>query len=178
MTYSELGTDDKRFALLTKHAPSGVKMDNRYMLFLKRSRETILLAVIEGLENIPPRDYSKGVNIAFGYIDIPGQPKEMPPDFYLIRGTVRDSIVGFTDGVVEFFNKDMCCVGSLPARFRIFSRDIPSDPPGSGIEISGSLGSLSLEDENQAAPPDDGGLYVKCHTNGLYTCYRWWIDKP
>jgi hypothetical protein len=163
---------------LSANAPKGVKIDHQNMVLLKRSSgETLLLAVLKGLEKIPPRQYATGVEIAYGYIDFPGQPKQMPPGCYLLRATARRLVEGFTDGVVEFLDEDRRCASSLPAQYRFFSLDIPRDPPGSGIEIAGSFGATNFDEDDDATAGRDDPLYIKCHENGGWICWRPWIDS-
>lgn len=170
--------DSDLYDYLADSAPDGVRIDRRYMMLRKRGgAETVLIAVLEGFGDVPPRDYAEGVEFAFGYFDMPGQPQRTPAGCYLVRATVRHAVVGMTNGVVEFLDHERCCVASLPALFRLFSLDKQSVPDESGIEIAGSFGSLAFDDDDGATEGRHDTLYIKCHENGGWICWEPFIDS-
>lgn len=145
------------------------------LITLRRGRSFLAAASIAGLEKIDPVRYSDGVDVAINYIkDLPQQ--QIPNGIYLIRTDVKVQQTGLIKGAVHVVSPQQKVVARLPAIYNIFSLKTPSENPN-GVEVAGNIGAASIDEGTNAAPPDDGGLYLKCHENGGWICYRWWIDS-
>jgi hypothetical protein len=144
-------------------ARADVVIEEREIAHFNQAGATLSTAPVRGLENVPATELPGGIDLAFAYLDSPGQ--EFPAGFYRLRAVANVREVGTTPGRIDVVAADGRLAGTLPATFEVSSMRVPNvDFPRTTVirryPCSGST----------PGKCDHTAEICYCCTNGIVTC--------
>jgi hypothetical protein len=130
VVFDQLETD-----LIAAAQRAGVPIDTSNMFAVLRPDMTFVGATVQGFERIPATQLPLGVDYGFAYICVP----DLPADYYTLRVFADEVQLGRIDGTLQLINVEGDVVSEMEAEIRVFSLQVPRNPPFANTVISGAL---------------------------------------
>ncbi|MEM6797407.1 MAG: hypothetical protein AAF725_25785 [Acidobacteriota bacterium] len=114
-----------------------IAIETREMLTLVREDITLLVASLEGFEQVPATAALDGVDVGFAYIDAPRS--DIPTGYYTLRASAQDVAQGRIESQVHLIDDSGRTVGEFPAEMAVRSLEVPDNPEYNRTVVGGEV---------------------------------------
>ena len=143
-------------------AKAGVSIQTDQMFTVERRGARLSAAVIDGYENVAPRNLASGVDFGFAHFDAP--ESGIPTGYYPLRATSQGTpSLGENQVRFDLVDADGRTVTSLEGVADVWSLDVPENPPAPQTVVSGMLDTTAAMDLIYI------GIWYRC-PNGMWIC--------